>query len=99
MLKNLILQLHKGAKIEELREKAKEILKGLSAKEIAEVEQELIKEGIPREEIRKLCDIHMEIFRKWIGRKNYASRMASYTYFNERARNSSFICRKFGEKY
>ena len=70
MLKNLILQLHKGAKLEEVREKAKEILKGLSAKEIAEVEQELIKEGIPREEIMKLCDIHMEVFKKrW--KKNF----------------------------
>lgn len=69
MLKNLILQLHKGAKLEEVREKAKEILKGLSAKEIAEVEQELIKEGIPREEIMKLCDIHMEVFKEALEEK------------------------------
>lgn len=69
MLKNLILQLHKGAKLEEVREKAKEILEGLSAKEIAEVEQELIKEGIPREEIMKLCDIHMEVFKEALEEK------------------------------
>ncbi|MCD6331200.1 MAG: DUF438 domain-containing protein [Thermoplasmata archaeon] len=70
MLKNLILQLHKGAKLEEVGEKAKEVLKGLSAKEVAEVEQELIKEGIPKEEeIMKLCDIHMEVFKEALEEK------------------------------
>ncbi len=64
MLKTLIKQLHEGASIEEVREKAKEILKDLTPKEIAEVEQELIKEGIPREEISRLCEVHLEVFRE-----------------------------------
>ncbi len=45
------MQLHKGAKLEEVKQKAKENLKELTPKEIAEVEQELIKEGISRDEI------------------------------------------------
>lgn len=64
MLKSILKQLHEGANIEEVRRKAKEILRELTPKDIAEVEQELIKEGITREEIMKLCDIHMEVFKE-----------------------------------
>jgi len=32
--------------------------------EIAKIEQELIREGLPREEIQRLCDVHMAVFRE-----------------------------------
>jgi len=66
ILKSIIKQLHEGADIEEIREKAKEILKDLTPDEISEVEQELVKEGITREEMEKLCDVHLEVFRESI---------------------------------
>ena len=64
MLKSIMKQLHQGASVEEIKEKAKEVLKGLTPTEIAEVEQELINEGIPRETIQKLCDIHLAVFKE-----------------------------------
>ncbi|HHO57165.1 MAG TPA: DUF438 domain-containing protein [Thermoplasmatales archaeon] len=68
ILKSIIKQLHEGADIQEIREKAKEILKDLTPDEISEVEQELVKEGITREEMAKLCDVHLEVFRESIER-------------------------------
>jgi len=68
ILKSIIKQLHEGADFQEIREKAKEILKDLTPDEISEVEQELVKEGITREEMEKLCDVHLEVFRESIER-------------------------------
>lgn len=60
-LKELILKLHKGESQEEVR---KELLLSLSQipyGEVVEVEQELIGEGLPEEEVLKLCDAHSAV--------------------------------------
>ena len=35
----------------------------VTAKEISMMEVELVKDGIPIEEIQRLCDVHAEVFR------------------------------------
>jgi PAS domain S-box-containing protein len=62
LLKEIIKQLPGGAPPEEVKEKFREALKGVSSEDIVKVEQELVKEGMPREELQKLCDVHMAIF-------------------------------------
>ena len=62
LLKEIIKQLPSGAPPEEAKEKFKEALKGVSSEDIVKVEQELVKEGMPREELQKLCDVHMAVF-------------------------------------
>ena len=62
LLKEIIKQLPGGAPPEEVREKFGEVLKGVSSEDIIKVEQELVKEGMPREELQKLCDVHMAVF-------------------------------------
>lgn len=60
-LKELILKLHKGESEEDVR---KELLLSLSKipyGEVVEVEQELISEGLPEEEVLKLCDAHSAV--------------------------------------
>jgi hypothetical protein len=64
MLKEMITQLHAGASPQEVKERFGQALKGISSLEIAKIEQELIKEGLPREEIQKLCDVHLAVFRE-----------------------------------
>jgi len=64
MLKEVIMQLHAGASPQEVRERFRQVLEGVSPVEIARIEQELVKEGMPREEIRKLCDVHLAVFRE-----------------------------------
>lgn len=61
-------ELLKGLKQEELTEekkaKAKEFFKSVDAKTIGDLEQELIREGVSHEEVRKsLCDIHLEVMK------------------------------------
>jgi hypothetical protein len=62
MLKEVIKELHGGASPTEVREKFKEVLKGTKPEDIAKIEQELVKEGMPREELQKLCDVHLAVF-------------------------------------
>jgi hypothetical protein len=64
MLKELIKQLHSGASPEQVKEKFKDVLKGVNSEEIAKIEEELVKEGMPRAEIQRLCDIHLAVFRE-----------------------------------
>ncbi|MEA2077389.1 MAG: DUF438 domain-containing protein [Candidatus Marinimicrobia bacterium] len=60
-LKELILKLHDGKSKDQVREELMESLSQVPYGEIVEVEQELISEGIPEEEILKLCDIHSAV--------------------------------------
>jgi len=64
VLKELFAQLHAGASPQEVKERFKEFLEGVSPLEIAKIEQELINEGMPREEIQRLCDVHLAVFRE-----------------------------------
>ena len=49
ILRELIKALHAGAQPDEMKEKFKEALKDVGPLEIPKVEEELIKEGMPRE--------------------------------------------------
>jgi len=62
MLKEVIKQLHDGVPPQEVKEKFKQILRGTSSEDIARIEQELVKEGMPREELQRLCDVHLAVF-------------------------------------
>ncbi len=63
-IKKLIRNLHEGADPEEAKRRFSEFIGTVTAIEIAEIEEELIKEGLPREEIHRLCDIHLAIFKE-----------------------------------
>jgi hypothetical protein len=60
-LKELILKLHSGENPKEVREELKNTLQQIPYGEVVEVEQELIKEGLPETEVLKLCDVHGEV--------------------------------------
>jgi len=64
VLKDVIKQLHAGASPQEGKERFRQVLEGISPLEIAKIEEELIREGMPREEIQKLCDVHLAVFRE-----------------------------------
>ncbi len=63
-IKEAIRQLHAGVPPEEVKEKFRGILESTDSLEIAKIEEELAKEGMKREEMRKLCDVHMAIFKE-----------------------------------
>jgi len=58
LLKHMILQLHKGEAPDQVRKQLVRIMGQVPYNEVVEVEQELISEGLPQEEVLKLCDIH-----------------------------------------
>ncbi len=65
IIKRLLEQLHAGVSPDEVKEKFKEVLKDIDPIEIAQAEQELILvDGIPREEIQRLCEVHLEVFKE-----------------------------------
>ncbi len=60
-LKELILKLHEGGSQESVRQELLQSLSNIPYGEVVEVEQELITEGLPEEEVLKLCDAHSSV--------------------------------------
>jgi DUF438 domain-containing protein len=63
VLKELIGELHHGKDIVEVKAKFEASFQGVSTAEISEMEQALIAEGMPVEEIQRLCDVHASLFK------------------------------------
>lgn len=62
-LKEVIQELHEGKTVDEVKEKLGKIIEGVSPVEIGQMEVQLVKEGLPIEEIQKLCDVHAAVFK------------------------------------
>lgn len=62
-MKSIISDLHKGGDFNELKQRFATMAEGVSHDEIADMEQELIREGIPETEIKKMCDVHVAMFK------------------------------------
>lgn len=63
-IKQLLRRLHAGEPVEQLKEEFAQVLSQLRPEQIALIEQELVEEGIPLDEIRRLCHLHLEAFRE-----------------------------------
>jgi len=63
VLKELIMELHDGKSVDEVKGRFEKLIEGVSASEISEMEQALIMEGMPVEEIQRLCDVHAAVFK------------------------------------
>lgn len=64
LLKGIIRDIHAGADVEDVKERFAELLEQVGPGEIGEIEQALINEGMPVEEIQRLCDVHVAVFRE-----------------------------------
>ncbi|XHH08320.1 MAG: DUF438 domain-containing protein [Candidatus Bathyarchaeia archaeon] len=69
-IKEALKQLHSGVPPEEVKERFKTVFEGTDSLEITKIEDELAKEGMKREDLRKLCDVHMAVFRDQIERQH-----------------------------
>jgi uncharacterized protein len=63
-LKTIIRQLHSGGNPKALKARFSGLIRGMEPSEIPRLEQELISEGMPEAEIKRLCDVHVEVFRE-----------------------------------
>ncbi len=64
VLRRLLKRLHEGASQTEVEAEFRKLAKEITPVDIAQVEEELIKEGMPREEIQRLCDVHLAVMRE-----------------------------------
>ncbi len=63
VLKEIIMELHNGKSVEEVKARFEDLIQGVSPTEISEMEQALIREGMPIKEIQNLCDVHAAVFK------------------------------------
>lgn len=61
-LKQIIKDLHAGRPMDELTQRFGELIEDVEAGEIAAMEQRLIAEGMPESEVKRLCDVHVQVF-------------------------------------
>ncbi len=61
LLKHLIRQLHDGTPPAQVRTQLLRVLGQVPYSDVVQVEQELIAEGLPTEEILRLCDLHTAV--------------------------------------
>jgi hypothetical protein len=62
-LKTMITELHAGADPQELKGRFRAVLDHAGAAEISAMESELMAEGMPEQEIRRMCELHVAVFR------------------------------------
>lgn len=66
VLKELITELHNGKSVDEIKSRFEKLIEGIAPSEIYEMEQALIMDGMPVEEIQRLCDVHAAVFKSSI---------------------------------
>jgi len=66
LVKSLLKKIHEGADPESLKKEFGEVLAKVNPAEIPVIEQQLVKEGVPIQEILKMCDIHVALFRDYL---------------------------------
>ncbi|MFN2231948.1 MAG: DUF438 domain-containing protein [Anaerolineae bacterium] len=68
-LKGVIKRLHRGEPVEAVKADFAQLLNDVGPSEIAEIEQALIAEGLPEAEVKRLCDVHVAVFRESLDRQ------------------------------
>ncbi len=63
-LKSIIRRLHDGAAVDDVKAEFDALTSEIDATEIAAMEQALISEGMAVEEVQRLCDVHVSVFRE-----------------------------------
>lgn len=59
--RQIMMKLHSGGNVAEAQRQFAEIVKQSLPGEIAEMEQYLIREGVPVTDIKKMCDVHLQV--------------------------------------
>ncbi len=65
-IKALLRELHSGADANKIKEKGRAVFGSISPTDLGLIEQEIIKEGVSRKEMRRLCDVHLDIMKEGI---------------------------------
>jgi DUF438 domain-containing protein len=64
ILKEIIRDVHQGGDLAEAKQRFAGAVRDVEATEIAAMEQQLIRDGLPASEVQRLCDVHVDAFRE-----------------------------------
>jgi DUF438 domain-containing protein len=68
-LKEIVKDLHEGSDIRAVQKRFARLIRNVSPEEIARMEQGLIAEGVPVEQVQKVCDVHVQVFEQALERQ------------------------------
>lgn len=77
-LKEIIGKLHEGRPVSEVKKEFARLIQGVSAAEVAAMEQSLIDGGMPVEEVQRLCEVHVQVFEQSLGKAGSPSEIAGH---------------------
>ncbi len=77
-LKAIIRKLHDGEPTDQVKAEFDELVKDVDSAEIARMEQALIAEGTPVEDVQRLCDVHVTVFKESLDVKPTATVAAGH---------------------
>ncbi len=89
VLKELVLELHAGKSPEAVKERFAKLIEGVSPTEISEMEQNLIMEGMPVEEVQRLCDVHAAVFKGSIAEIHHPEQVPGHPLHTFKAENGA----------
>ena len=68
-LREIVQQLNAGTEVKSVKRDFDRLVRSVSPEEIAALEQGLIDEGVPVEQVQELCDIHVSVFQSALERQ------------------------------
>jgi hypothetical protein len=87
IIKSVLRQLHEGKSVDEVKAEFGKLASEATSAEIAAVEQMLIEEGLPVEEVQNLCDVHVAVFRESLDKEAQPESIPGHPVFTYRAEN------------
>lgn len=63
-LRDVMSRLAAGEEAAVVKEQAKDLLRKVDASKLAMLEQEMVGQGVGREDMRRLCDVHLEVMKE-----------------------------------
>lgn len=90
-LKQMIHELHDGASPDALKTRFRAVLDHAGATEISALESELMAEGMPGDEIKRMCELHVAVFRDTLEQRPPADAHPGHPVHTFRAENREVL--------
>ncbi len=98
-IKQILADLHAsdGKNVEEMQKRFAEEIKDVSPTEIADIERQMIADGVSEAEITSMCDLHVAVFRQSLDEQDTPDMQPGHPVHTFRAENREFekLARRF----
>lgn len=90
-IKKALKRIHDGEAYEDVKQEFADVLSTATAQEISDIEQTLIEEGMPVEDIQYLCDVHVAMFRESLDHQPPPEMIPGHPVYTFRAENELVV--------